>query len=287
MKTNEYKGRRRLAVRLESVAYRSLLLIPLTLLGACAMPQRSPNPELMDNLSEMQIRIRLLQTEVSSLRASLAERQARDARSATSDVVLQQQLDALQSRIAELPETLTGLCPTPLPAATVTAQCEPGPQATRVMVSGDKLVVGEAERVWIDPPGAFLDARMAPASEVSSLTVSNVVEFERDGNKWVRFETQLGKDAATAERALKRTVRVNGDSQRRPAVELRVQLGDVREKVEIVLVELPATDADDGADAKPASREPAILILGRNFLTDVALVDIARKHVQPAFKAPK
>jgi hypothetical protein len=55
-------------------------------------------------------------------------------------------------------------------------------------------------------------------------------------------------------------------------VELRVQIGDVRETVEFVLT-------------SPSGQDQS-LVLGRNFLTDVALVDVAKKHVQPAPKLP-
>lgn len=267
----------------------ALLTLPILLIGACAIEPRPPHPEVAGNLADMQVRIRLLQTELSTLRATLAEGQAREARDATTQVVVQQRLDALQSDIAALPATLREMCPRQQPAPVVTAQCEPTPDANHVIVSGDKLVVGEEERVWLDPPGAFLDARMAAGSEISTLTAGNVVEFERDGSKWIRFDVHIDDETTSVERAFKRNVRANGagggDSQRRPAVELRVQLGDVREKVEVVLLETgsPASDSEEES-VDPA---PSVLLLGRNFLTDVALVDVARKHVQPAFKAPK
>lgn len=250
-------------------------LLCLSLTAGCAMQPPQSDPAVMENLAELQIRIRLLQTELSGLRATLAERQAQQARRATTDIVVQQRLDELQSRLTMLPEELRGLCPDPVQAATVTAQCEPSPEANRVVVSGDKLVVGEVERVWMDPPGAFLDARMAAGAETSSLLALNLVEFERDGSKWVRFDTTLeGEQTVSVERSLKRYVRgASGDGERRPAVELRVQLGDVREQVEVILVD--------------SAKAGQTLVLGRNFLTDVALVDVARQHVQPAFQAPQ
>ncbi len=286
------KKRRPRAARLGQLSHwrTGLLTQPLALLTACALGPQARNPEIMDNLADMQVRMRLLQTEVSTLRATLAEKEAREASDAATRIVLQQRLDALQTDLAALPAALRDLCPRQPAASVVTAQCEPGPDANRVVVSGDKLVVGEEERVWLDPPGAFIDARMAAGSEISTLTAGNVVEFERDGSKWVRFDARLGAETATVERAFKRYLRTNGGgaSQRRPAVTLRVQLGDVRETVEVVLLETPgiSSGSDESEDdAKDGTQ--STLLLGRNFLTDVALVDVARKHVQPAFKAPK
>ena len=221
------------------------------------------------------MRLRLVQTELAMLRSTLAQRDAeRDERRDESHA-LTQSLASLRAGLDELPARLESLCPDPPAAATVNAQCEPGPDAQRVVVSGDKLVLGQVERVWLAPPQAFLEARIDPGSESSALDVAEVVEFERDGSKWVRFDLALEDGTTTVERALKRYVRlpgVSGAAGRRPAVELRVQIGDVREQVEVVLTEL---DGD----------EP--LRLGRNFLTDVALVDVARHHVQPAFRAPE
>jgi hypothetical protein len=98
----------------------------------------------------------------------------------------------------------------------------------------------------------------------------DLVEFERDGNKWVRFGVSVEEETVTVERPLKRFVRARND--RRPIVDLRVQLGDVRETVEFVLADLSDQDHP--------------VALGRNFLTDVALVDVGREHVQPAFQPP-
>jgi len=273
MKTTGLQGgRRRRPARAAAIAG----ALWATLLIGCtttAVPQPADSA-MADDLAEMQIRIRLLQTELALLRSSLNESSEERARSSDRESALRDSLSALEARIAALPEQLSGMCPEPPVAATVNAQCEPGPDAQRVVVSGDKLVLGVVERVWIDPPGTFLEAKIDAGSETSTLNAAEVVEFERDGSRWVRFDLALGEDTATVERPLKRFVRLPGASNgsaRRPAVDLRVQIGDVREQVEVIL-------SDRGTDQA--------LVLGRNFLTDVALVDVARQHVQPAFQAP-
>jgi hypothetical protein len=264
MTTKRSSGGRRSTARLSSCA------LGLFLAGCASQPA---DTAVMDNLEEMQIRVRLLQTELTALRQSLSERDEALAQRDTGQVTVQDQLAALQEQMDTLPESVAMLCPSPLPVPTVT-QCDGSADAQRVMVSGDKLVVGEVERVWLDPPATFLEARIDASSEISALRAAEVVEFERDGNKWVRFNVQVEDEPVPVERRLRRYAKppAGENGNRRPVVTLRVQLGDVRESVELTLSELPGVEES--------------LVLGRNFLTDVALVDVARKHVQPAFQAP-
>lgn len=250
------------------VAARRCVWLLVLAVGGCV--SRGPNYAVLDSLAEMEIRIRLLQSEVTDVRRAIAAGEAqRNQRSATEDV-LQTQLGDLQQRITSLPERLAELCPNLPDSATVNSQCPRSPEVQRVVVSGDKLVVGEVERVWIDPPAALLLARIDSAAAHSFMHAEDLVEFERDGNKWVRFGVSVEEETVTVERPLKRFVRARND--RRPIVDLRVQLGDVRETVEFVLADLSDQDHP--------------VALGRNFLTDVALVDVGREHVQPAFQPP-
>jgi hypothetical protein len=243
-------------------------LLALSLLAGCA--SRGTDPRLMDSLAEMEIRIRLLQSELTDMRQAMAERAARRERGDDGDGqqrALQTGLDELQQQVAALPEQLAAACPA-RPEPQVNTQCEA--EVQRVVVSGDKLVVGEVERIWVDPPGAFLQAKVDAAADYSFIDAEEVVEFERDGNRWIRFGVAVGEETMNVERPLKRFARAR--SERRPVVDLRVQLGDVREAVEFALADLSDQD------------QP--VVLGRNFLTDVALLDVARKHVQPASPAP-
>lgn len=246
----------------------------LTLLPACMNQQ--PDTAVLDNLAQMQIRMQLLQTELAGVRRSLSEHdeQREQARRQAGRAVLEDRFDDLQTRLAALPEAMAELCPEPAGSAIVTTQCESSPNVQRVVVSGDKLVVGEAERVWLDPPGMLLTARIDAGAAGSVLNAREIVEFERDGNKWVRFDLTVDEETMTVERRLQRYVRraVPGNGGRHPAVDMRVQIGDVRQNVEMALADLGDV--------------PEPVILGRNYLTDVALLDVARKFVQPAFTQP-
>lgn len=223
---------------------------------------------MLDSLAGMEIRLRLMQSELADVHKTIDRDHAGNAERNGDALAIDTRLDNLQHRLDVLPGQIASLCPEPPTAATVNTQCER--EVQRVVVSGDKLVVGQLERVWVDPPSALLVARIDAAADHSLINARDVVEFERDGNKWVRFEIPSGEETLSVERPLKRLARVN--DEKRPMVALRVQLGDVRETVEFALMDL--------SDQKQS------LVLGRNFLTDVALVDVARKYVQPASRAP-
>ncbi len=131
-------------------------------------------------------------------------------------------------------------------------------------------VIGAVETVRVDPPGVHLDARIDTGATTSSIHADDKQEFERDGRRWVRFSLSDVTDEAlrNIELPLERTVlikRHNADSVRRYVVRMWITLGDVREHVEVTL-------ADRGDFEYP-------VLIGRNFLTDTALVDVSRQYL--------
>ncbi|MBV1904463.1 MAG: RimK/LysX family protein [Pseudomonadales bacterium] len=181
----------------------------------------------------------------------------------------------LQKSVAELPRSLTALCPNPTIA---TATCDSA-GLRRVIISGDKMVVGELERVWLDPPGLSLTARVDTGAFSNSLNAEGLIEFERDGDDWVRFYVSGPEEESRVqiERRVLRWVRVfqqaDREGSRRPMVKMRLLLGDVEESFEFTL-----------ADRSHLEYQ---ILLGRNFLTDIALVDVGRQFVQPPYVPPK
>jgi hypothetical protein len=174
-------------------------------------------------------------------------------------------LGRVETTLAELPERLKNACPAPPPRAA--AECPSDIQ--RIPVSADKLVLGLRERVLVDPPGAVLVARIDTSLTSNSLYVSDIVEFQRDGNNWVRFNVAVAGEEAPreVERVLRRRGRGDGDATPPLAVRLRVSLGDVTESYDFTLVDRKARDHQ--------------VRLGRSFLRDVALVDVSREFLQP------
>jgi hypothetical protein len=247
---------------------RGLLLfgVALSCLCGCMTPrQSSPVMTRMDGLQSSvdRLQIQLAQAQAAS--------QARESETSVNVATLNARILQLQTEMEALPGQVSELCQAPAdPAVT---QCDEEAMRT-VEVSGDKLVVGELERIWIDPPQAVLEARIDTGASSSSLHSENLVEFERDGEDWVRFDIRLDEDMVTLEREILRYVRVyqqaDPEGSRRPVVSLRVRLGNLNQVVDFTLADRSHLDYE--------------LILGRNFLTDVALVDVGKQYIQPVFQ---
>jgi len=217
------------------------------------------------------------QTELTDLRQDVAtiSEQLADARrelnlaeghQQSASVTLSEQLAGLARELEALPDELAVTCPVPEPP-----ECDTPPPVEAVVSANDKLVVGFLEQVYIDPPGQLTVARIDTGAESSSVHAEDIIEFERDGEDWVRFKLTLDDVTSELERQVVRYVRVvqqaEPEGTRRAVVRLRVRMGNFEDSFEFTL-----------ADRSHLNNE---LLLGRNFLTDVALVDVGREFVQP------
>jgi len=134
-----------------------------------------------------------------------------------------------------------------------------------------KLVVGEVEKFFLAVPGVVLDARIDSGATTSSLDATNIKRFERDGDNWVRFEIKHPEsgEPVTLERKLIRDARIiQGNSEkadRRPVVELPFVIGDHRQSAEFTL--------------NDRSHLTYPVLIGRNVLRDVMLIDVGREYV--------
>lgn len=138
------------------------------------------------------------------------------------------------------------------------------------------LLLGEIEHVSIDNVEHTFDARVDTGAATSSLNAINIEEFERNGKNWVRFQLDEGegtdgvkKTSQAIEARIVRYVRIrqatSEDAERRAVVELWVKLGTIHEKAEFTL-------ADRSMMTNP-------ILLGREFIRDIALVDVSRKYI--------
>jgi len=129
-------------------------------------------------------------------------------------------------------------------------------------------VLGSVEWVLVAADDVTVKARIDTGAKTSSMHAEKLQEFERDGRPWLRFGVDPGRDgkSVTLERPIERRVRIkrnDGSSQRRYVVKMVLAIGDIREKVEVSL--------NDRSDFEYP------VLIGRNFLTDNALVDVSRK----------
>jgi len=141
-----------------------------------------------------------------------------------------------------------------------------------VAKTGGKLnlpIIGEVEKVLVNPAGIWYDSRIDTGANSSSIHAEEIQLVERDGKQYVTF---LLRNPATnalvkLERKLHRKVLIKqkqGKADQRYVVKLWLSLGDIKELVDVTL-----TNRSDFSYP---------LLVGRNLLTDTAIVDVSRKY---------
>lgn len=237
------------------------LIFPL-LLTACVsqtspvdtqpQPQPITEPELSAGLASLETR----------LLSSMAEQNQQQSNNSHAFMA------ALQQDIKNLKKQINRPIVTPQPSASTAKVTEPRKEET---LDG-KLVVGETEQVWLDIVNDNFAARIDTGATTSSLSAQDITVFERDGKPWVSFNmAHEGVDEKLqVETPLVRYVRIRQasaeDIERRPVVELTMRLGRFAQKTEFTLTD--------------RSQMTYSVLLGREFLKDIAVVDIARQNVQ-------
>ncbi len=217
-----------------------------------------------------------LRTEVRGLGANLGDVEQSLSEVSSQIRRLERELDArldnMETELARPVEVPAPICeyPEPLPAVAVEAVCEV-PEEAVVEPGTDKMVVGSVERIRITPPGIDIIARIDTGADSNSLSAKNLVFLERDSKDWVRFDLPIADATHTLERRVIRFVRVFQQSDiegtRRPVVLIRVRLGRISRNFEFNLSD------------RTHLQHP--VILGRNLLTDLIVVDVAQEFVQP------
>ncbi len=152
------------------------------------------------------------------------------------------------------------VCPAPKP-------CPKCPAA----ILSDKVVFGQLEDVTVSPPGFVYQARIDTGAEGTSVHATEIVKFERDGERWVRFNLIHPKtgEPQMLEREVSRRVKVKQVElegfERRLVVILDLTIGTVSQQTEVSLV--------DRSDMEYP------VLIGRNFLQNQAIVDVNQEFI--------
>jgi len=134
--------------------------------------------------------------------------------------------------------------------------------------SESKIIIGATEHIKIEPPELTLRARIDTGAKTTSIDARDIIPFERDGKRWVKFSVYDGDEEHKVERPVFDTVlikRHGGESQRRYMVKIRISVDKVSQLIPVSL-----TDR--------SSYEFPILI-GRNFLKDYFIVDVSKNNL--------
>ncbi|MCK9503306.1 MAG: RimK/LysX family protein [Porticoccaceae bacterium] len=159
--------------------------------------------------------------------------------------------------------------PEPAPACPPAPKPKPCPVCPESRLDG-KMLVGEVEKVRFDPPGVTYTARIDSGATGNSIHATNIVRFERDGEKWVRFELDSVADKPIVmERQVVRRVKVRqvetNEFDRRLVVMMTMTLGSITEQIELSL--------NDRSDMEYS------VLIGRNFLRNNAIVDVSQEFI--------
>lgn len=138
-------------------------------------------------------------------------------------------------------------------------------------LAADSLpVIGGVETLVLVGENLRFSARIDTGAQTSALSAVGIQPYERDGRKWLRFQVKNEASGKLVElkRPLVRVAKIKQHGQladQRPVVSLDVAIGPIRRKCEFTLV--------DRSDYK----YPALV--GRNFLSGKAVVDVSREFV--------
>lgn len=150
---------------------------------------------------------------------------------------------------------------------------EPAPDCKPRNVRGDKLVVGRKEQVWLPNLGLALTARIDTGAETASLDARDIKMFERNGERWVRFEIMdpESEEPVELERKVNRTVLIvqanSTEPERRPVIKLTIVIGHIDQTAEFTLNDRSHLDYQ--------------VLVGRNILKDVMVVDVSKANAAP------
>lgn len=225
----------------------------LALLGGCTTV---PAPEKPEDTRLDQL--------VSNMDQSLAAQTAVNAQLKEQWRQLELQQEHLESMSQDLGKALK----TP-----VASNCPKAVACPSRGEASNKLVVGALEKVWLSDMEFALTARIDTGAETSSLDARNIELFERDGKRWVRFEIlDPGiNESVPVERRVERTVGIvhsgSTKANRRPVVKMGIVTGHVNQTAEFSL-----------SDRSHSSYQ---VLIGRNILKDVMVVDVSKKNVAP------
>jgi hypothetical protein len=132
-------------------------------------------------------------------------------------------------------------------------------------------VAGWIESVTFVDYGLTLDGKLDTGADSSSLGVTGLDRFKRNGKIWYRFTiTGLDGKAATIEQQTNRTARImraEVEDTRRPIVQLKICLAG-----QVAVTDFTLTDR---------SEQRTSLLIGRRFLSSRILVDSGRTHLFP------
>lgn len=246
-----------------------LLFISIFVLAGCSSVSRSSHSSLRETV-EVSTNLIQAQQELLSIQSDQLEQMSANQHAMSAALEhMQNQLASLQQANENNSEKTQKARP---PAAKKKTESVSGRKVSAQAITPieGKMIVGRNEWVWLDLLDQVLNARIDTGTRTSTINAKEIQPFERNGESWVRFQLASDDSGKTWEAPLARHIKIRYASEevdRRPVVKLTVRLGSFVEDAEFTL-------------ANRASM-PHPVQLGRDFLRDVALVDVSKTFIQP------
>jgi len=137
------------------------------------------------------------------------------------------------------------------------------------VIKDSMIVIGTAEKVYIPSSDILLKAKIDTGATTTSIHALNIKEFERDGNKWIKFDLQ-DKDGNLINKnlPLHRIVKIKRHgtkNQKRYVVQMKINLANISQLVEVSLTN--------------RSKFTYPVLIGKNYLNGLFLVDVSKKYI--------
>ncbi|KPV39222.1 hypothetical protein AN478_13210 [Thiohalorhabdus denitrificans] len=144
------------------------------------------------------------------------------------------------------------------------------------------ITLGRTEWVGFPTLDFALQARIDSGAETASLSATQMQEFEREGEEWIRFRLALSDEehefperarGRELEAPIVRRVRIiqASGTTTRPVIRLPVRVGPITQRAEFTL--------------EDRTRLSYPVLLGRDFIRDLAVIDVSREmiHDRPEY----
>jgi len=131
------------------------------------------------------------------------------------------------------------------------------------------ITVGAAEMVRVYPGGVEFRARVDTGAATTSINAHNIKTFKKGGKRWVSFEVR-GKNGQRMEMQSPfvrwaRIKQFDGDSKRRPVVQIGICLGGYYKDAHVTL--------------QDRSKREFPVLIGRRYMNGAILVDPGKEYI--------
>lgn len=226
------------------------------MLQACTMTNLQLE-QTNERLLALQDQIAGSQDSTQSLQAELAQVAEQQQLMGSALIELQLSVSQLGGQQQAMREALK-VAQVKVPAYTPVVQAKPS----------RKVTLGRVEWLWLPQQRRYFAAQLDTVSELSLIFAENIVQFERDGDRWLRFEVERNDWPTVVEAAIRRTEKIGfygGSSLKGTVVSVPIQLDGFSDDIEFLIVKRKTTYPQ--------------VVLGKNYLTDIALVDVSEKYL--------